>query len=69
MTPKAGGPADHFHRTISETFFVLDGERWADAVEGDFLFFPKHDTYGTDRGPGLTGPAPSSPPPRTAAPP
>ena len=42
-----GGPGPHFHRTMSESFFVLsgtvglyDGERWADAAPGDFLFVP-----------------------------
>ncbi|WP_225799364.1 cupin domain-containing protein [Streptomyces sp. NK15101] len=47
MPPEAGGPATHFHRTISETFFVLDGtvrlydgDRWIDAVKGDFLYVP-----------------------------
>ncbi|RAY14138.1 cupin [Actinomadura craniellae] len=41
------GPGTHFHRTISETFFVLsgtvrlfDGERWIDAVAGDSLYVP-----------------------------
>ncbi|WP_370414697.1 cupin domain-containing protein [Streptomyces fradiae] len=47
MQAKAGGPATHFHRTISETFFILDGtvrlydgERWVDAEKGDFLYVP-----------------------------
>ncbi len=47
MTAKAGGPATHFHRGISETFFVLDGtlrlhdgDRWVDATKGDFLYVP-----------------------------
>ena len=42
-----GGPQPHFHRTISESFFVLagtvgvyDGRRWADAHAGDFLHVP-----------------------------
>jgi quercetin dioxygenase-like cupin family protein len=48
MAPKAGGPAAHFHRTFSESFFVLDGtvrlfdgERWVDATKGDFLYVPR----------------------------
>jgi mannose-6-phosphate isomerase-like protein (cupin superfamily) len=48
MGPEAGGPATHFHRTISESFFVLsgtvklyDGARWVDATAGDFLFVPE----------------------------
>ncbi|MGY0061472.1 cupin domain-containing protein [Streptomyces sp. LZ34] len=42
-----GGPGAHFHRTMSESFFVLsgtvglyDGERWVNAAPGDFLFVP-----------------------------
>ncbi|HKG51942.1 MAG TPA: cupin domain-containing protein [Actinomycetales bacterium] len=41
------GPDPHFHRTISEAFFVLsgamrlyDGRRWFDAGPGDFLHVP-----------------------------
>jgi mannose-6-phosphate isomerase-like protein (cupin superfamily) len=48
MAPRAGGPATHFHRTISESFFVLDGtvriydgERWVDTAQGDFLYVPQ----------------------------
>lgn len=48
MAGEPGGPAPHFHRTISESFFVLtgtvrlyDGAQWADATAGDFLFVPK----------------------------
>ncbi|MEU1128025.1 cupin domain-containing protein [Streptomyces sp. NPDC005899] len=48
MAPRAGGPATHFHRTISESFFVLDGtvriydgDRWADTTAGDFLYVPQ----------------------------
>ncbi|MDQ4105276.1 MAG: cupin domain-containing protein [Actinomycetota bacterium] len=47
MGPKAGGPSTHFHKTISESFFILsgtvalfDGERWIDATAGDFLYVP-----------------------------
>jgi quercetin dioxygenase-like cupin family protein len=42
------GPDAHFHRTISESFYVLsgtvrlyDGARWVDAVPGDFLHVPE----------------------------
>lgn len=42
-----GGPDAHFHRTMSESFFVLsgtvrlyDGRRWVDARPGDFLHVP-----------------------------
>ncbi|MFD9006870.1 cupin domain-containing protein [Streptomyces sp. NPDC059582] len=48
MGPKAGGPKTHFHRTISESFFILDGtvhlfngEQWIDAQRGDFLHVPQ----------------------------
>lgn len=47
MKPAAGGPSTHFHRTISESFFILsgtlllfDGARWIDATAGDFLYVP-----------------------------
>jgi mannose-6-phosphate isomerase-like protein (cupin superfamily) len=42
------GPEAHFHRSISESFFILsgtvrlyDGRRWIDATAGDFLFVPE----------------------------
>lgn len=42
------GPDPHFHRSISESFFILsgtvrlyDGNRWIDAKPGDFLFVPE----------------------------
>jgi mannose-6-phosphate isomerase-like protein (cupin superfamily) len=42
------GPSPHFHRSISESFFILsgtvrlyNGERWIDATVGDFLFVPE----------------------------
>ncbi|MDX6212731.1 MAG: hypothetical protein QOF82_1818 [Frankiales bacterium] len=47
------GPDPHFHRSISESFFVLagtvrlyDGERWIDAVPGDFLYVPQGGIHG-----------------------
>ena len=47
MGPRAGGPSTHFHKTISESFFVLsgtlrlyDGAKWTDADAGDFLHVP-----------------------------
>ena len=47
MDHQVSGPDAHFHRTISESFFVLegtvrlyDGSRWIDAVAGDFLYVP-----------------------------
>ncbi len=47
MGPVPAGPAAHFHRSISESFFVLsgtvrlfDGEKWIAANPGDFLYVP-----------------------------
>jgi mannose-6-phosphate isomerase-like protein (cupin superfamily) len=44
----ASGPAPHFHRTISESFFILsgtvrlyDGRDWVDATAGDFSYVPE----------------------------
>jgi mannose-6-phosphate isomerase-like protein (cupin superfamily) len=46
LTPS--GPDPHFHKTISESFYVLsgtvrlyDGTQWIDATPGDFLFVPE----------------------------
>jgi len=50
----------HFHRGISEAFFVLSGistfysgEDWKESGEGDFLFLPKGGVHGfrNDHGP------------------
>ena len=48
MAAKPTGPAAHFHKTISESFFVLsgtvrlfNGERWTDTKPGDFLYVPE----------------------------
>ena len=48
MAAAQSGPQPHFHRTISESFFVLsgtirlfDGKQWIDGVPGDFLFVPE----------------------------
>jgi len=42
------GPDAHFHRSISESFYVLsgtvrlyDGRRWVDGRPGDFLYVPE----------------------------
>jgi mannose-6-phosphate isomerase-like protein (cupin superfamily) len=42
------GPDPHFHRSISESFFVLsgtvrlfDGKHWVDGNPGDFLYVPE----------------------------
>ncbi len=51
--PHSPGPAAHFHRTMSESFFVLsgrvhlfNGEKWIDAVAGDFLYVPEGGVHG-----------------------
>lgn len=53
MGPTSSGPDPHFHRTISESFFVLsgevrlhNGERWAEATAGDFLLVPEGGIHG-----------------------
>lgn len=47
VAPGPGGAALHFHRTISESFFVLsgtvtlgDGAKTVDAGPGDYLYVP-----------------------------
>jgi mannose-6-phosphate isomerase-like protein (cupin superfamily) len=47
MGPESGGPTTHFHRTMSESFFILsgtlrlfDGKCWVDGTTGDFLYVP-----------------------------
>src|SRR3954454_16001383 len=53
MGPRAPGPAAHFHRTISESFYVLsgtvrlfNGEAWIDGKTGDFLYVPEGGVHG-----------------------
>jgi mannose-6-phosphate isomerase-like protein (cupin superfamily) len=48
MGPEPSGPSPHFHRSISESFFVLagsiriyDGTRWIDTVVGDYVHVPE----------------------------
>jgi mannose-6-phosphate isomerase-like protein (cupin superfamily) len=48
FSPQPSGPAPHFHRTISESFFILsgtvrlyDGREWVDASAGDFSYVPE----------------------------
>lgn len=47
MAAGAGGPKTHFHKAMSESFFVLDGTlslfdgtEWRDGGPGDFLYVP-----------------------------
>ena len=51
--PHTAGPSAHFHRTMSESFFVLsgtlrlfDGTQWIDAKAGDFLYVPEGGIHG-----------------------
>jgi mannose-6-phosphate isomerase-like protein (cupin superfamily) len=53
MSPTRSGPDPHFHRSISESFFVIsgtiklyDGHEWIDARPGDFLFVPEGGIHG-----------------------
>ncbi len=53
MGPGRSGPDPHFHRSISESFYVLtgsvrlhDGRRWLDAGPGDFMHVPPGGVHG-----------------------
>jgi len=53
MGPEPGGASAHFHRTISESFFVLsgtvrlfDGKDWVDSRPGDFAYVPEGGLHG-----------------------
>ena len=53
MGPGRSGPDPHFHRSISESFFVLtgtiriyDGTRWIDCRPGDFVHVPEGGIHG-----------------------
>lgn len=53
MGPEPTGPGPHFHRTISESFYVLsgtvliyDGERWVKTSSGDFVHVPPGGVHG-----------------------
>jgi mannose-6-phosphate isomerase-like protein (cupin superfamily) len=48
MAGPPAGPTPHFHRTFSESFYILsgtvqlfDGNQWRSAVPGDFMFVPE----------------------------
>ncbi|WP_026820839.1 cupin domain-containing protein [Arthrobacter castelli] len=47
MSATSGGPSPHFHRSVSETFYVLngivrlyDGRDWFNAHPGDLIYVP-----------------------------
>jgi quercetin dioxygenase-like cupin family protein len=51
--PKRSGPDAHFHRTISESFYILsgtvrlfNGSAWIDGSAGDFLYVPPGGWHG-----------------------
>jgi mannose-6-phosphate isomerase-like protein (cupin superfamily) len=53
MAATRGGPDPHFHRSISESFFVIsgtvrlyDGHDWVAASAGDYLFVPEGGLHG-----------------------
>ncbi len=53
MGPEPSGPSPHFHRGITESFFVLsgtirihDGRGWNDTTAGDFAFVPEGGIHG-----------------------
>ena len=53
MGPEPAGAAPHFHRTISESFFVVsgtvqlfDGSTWLEGQPGDFVYVPEGGLHG-----------------------
>ncbi len=53
MGPGESGPDPHFHRTITESFYVLEGsvaifngERWIDTQPGDWVHVPEGGIHG-----------------------
>lgn len=53
MGPGPGGPDPHFHRSISESFYVLsgtvaiyDGARWLQTGPGDWVHVPEGGIHG-----------------------
>jgi len=53
MGPNPGGPDPHFHRSISESFYVLagtvaihDGTQWIDTEPGDWVHVPEGGVHG-----------------------
>jgi mannose-6-phosphate isomerase-like protein (cupin superfamily) len=53
MGTQPGGAEPHFHRTITESFFVLsgtvsiyDGNEWVPSTAGDFAFVPEGGLHG-----------------------
>lgn len=53
MGPDPGGPDPHFHRSVSESFYILtgsvaiyDGTRWVETEPGDWVHVPEGGVHG-----------------------
>jgi mannose-6-phosphate isomerase-like protein (cupin superfamily) len=53
MRPRTGGATAHFHRTFSESFYVLsgvvhlyDGQSWTPTHAGEFAYIPEGGIHG-----------------------
>lgn len=53
VPPANTTPSGHFHRTMAESFYILDGvvtlydgDRWIDATPGDYLYVPPGGVHG-----------------------
>lgn len=53
MSGEPSGPGPHFHRSLSESFYVLsgtvrifDGREWLDCASGDFVHVPEGGVHG-----------------------
>jgi quercetin dioxygenase-like cupin family protein len=53
MPAGGAGATPHFHKTFSESFYVLDGnvglyngDQWMDAAPGDFIYVPQGGIHG-----------------------
>ena len=53
MGPEPSGPGPHFHRSISESFYILsgtvriyDGNHWIETGPGDFVHVPQGGVHG-----------------------
>jgi mannose-6-phosphate isomerase-like protein (cupin superfamily) len=53
MGPEPSGPGPHFHKTMSESFFVIsgtvkiyNGTEWIDTHPGDYVYVPEGGVHG-----------------------
>ena len=72
--PNETGPGPHFHRTISESFYILagtvrlyDGQRWVETGPGDFLYVRPGGIHGFKNVTGGTITSSPGPMPRAAS--